>query len=82
MKNNVSLKITNVQVGGMLRLTLTPLLSSKPLIGGFQACFLKPPNVNYELGGTVEYIPGKEQTKQVDTVFPCIVFAETSFFLA
>ena len=60
--NDVSLKITNVCLGGLLRLTLRPLRITKPLIGGFEVCFLKPPEVNYELGGTVSAItdiPGK-----------------------
>ena len=54
--NDVSLKISNVCVGGLLRLSLTPLLITKPLIGGFEVCFLRPPQINFELGGSVSAI--------------------------
>ena len=56
MVSDVSLKISNVCVGGLLRLTLRPLLITKPLIGGFEVCFLRPPQVDYELGGSVSAI--------------------------
>ena len=56
MVNDVSLKISNVCVGGFLRLSLTPLLITKPLIGGFEVCFLRPPHIDYEIGGSVSAI--------------------------
>ena len=36
---------------GMARIVLKPLISQIPLIGGVQVYFLKPPEIDYNLGG-------------------------------
>ena len=36
---------------GMARIVLKPLISQIPLIGGVQVYFLKPPEIDYSLGG-------------------------------
>ena len=61
LKNVTILQITNFSLRGLLRVVLKPLLTDKPLIGGFQYCFLSSPEIDYDLGGVanvVNMIPG------------------------
>ena len=55
------LQIEDFSLRGVLRIVLKPLLTDKPLVGGFQYCFLTTPEIDYEIGGVanvVNFIPG------------------------
>ena len=44
-------EIRDFSFSGVLRVVLKPLLYQVPLIGGLQVFFLKPPKVDFDLGG-------------------------------
>ena len=47
----ISAKVSDFGLRGMARIVLKPLISEIPLIGGVQVYFLKPPEIDYNLGG-------------------------------
>jgi len=47
----ISAKVSDFGLRGMARIVLKPLISQIPLIGGVQVYFLKPPEIDYNLGG-------------------------------
>ena len=49
--SGISAKVSDFGLRGMARIVLKPLISQIPLIGGVQVYFLKPPEIDYNLGG-------------------------------
>ena len=47
----ISAKVSDFGLRGMARIVLKPLINDIPLIGGVQVYFLKPPEIDYNLGG-------------------------------
>ena len=47
----IKAKVSDFGLRGMARIVLKPLISEIPLIGGVQVYFLKPPEIDYSLGG-------------------------------
>ena len=56
----IAAKVSDFGLRGMARIVLKPLISQIPLIGGVQVYFLKPPEIDYNLGGVANAleIPG------------------------
>ena len=59
----ISAKVSDFGLRGMARIVLKPLITEIPLIGGVQVYFLKPPEIDYNLGGVAGAleIPGLSQ---------------------
>ena len=47
----IAAKVSDFGLRGMARIVLKPLITEIPLIGGVQVYFLKPPEIDYNLGG-------------------------------
>ncbi len=45
----MSFGITDVQLKGMMRIVLRPLLRDMPIVGGVQAFFLNPPTLDFNM---------------------------------
>ena len=55
--------IRNLIARGHIRVTMTPLLDSLPVVGGMHVCFLDPPAISYEVssfGANPLLVPGLE----------------------
>ena len=48
---NVPMEIRNLEVFGLMRITLEPLLADIPIVGCVSITFLQPPELNFQLDG-------------------------------
>lgn len=48
--------IKDLQIHGMVRVIMKPLISSMPLVGGLQIFFLNNPNIDFNLVGIVDVL--------------------------
>ncbi|TRY78388.1 hypothetical protein TCAL_07186 [Tigriopus californicus] len=48
--------VGDVQVEGKLRIILKPLIGDVPIVGGIQMFFVKPPLINFDLGGVASVL--------------------------
>jgi len=54
------MEIRNLEVFGLMRITLEPLLADVPIVGCVSITFLQPPELDFELDGlgAVANLPG------------------------
>lgn len=68
--------IKDLQIHGMVRVVMKPLISSMPLVGGLQIFFLNNPNIDFNLVGIVDVLdmPGLRLDKIYSNVYKIIFF--------